>query len=61
MDFAKLIKKYREKHFLTQEEFAAQLGVSFVTLNRWENGKYNPTMKQKRVLNDLFIKDGLIK
>lgn len=60
MDYPKLLKEYREKVFLTQEEFAQKLGVSYVTLNRWENGKFEPTMKMKRKLNKLFIKEGLI-
>jgi len=61
MDYVKLIKEYREKYFLTQEEFAAKLGVSFVTLNRWENGKYKPTMKMKKKLHDLFLEARIIK
>lgn len=61
MDYAKLIKEYREKYFLTQEDFATKLGVSFVTLNRWENGKYKPTMKMKKILHDLFLEAKLIK
>lgn len=28
---------------LTQEEFAAKLGVSFPTVNRWENKKTKPS------------------
>lgn len=61
MDYPKLLKEYREKVFLTQEEFAQKLGVSYVTLNRWENGKFEPTMKMKRKLNKLFIKEGMAK
>lgn len=60
MDYPKLLKEYREKVLLTQEEFAQKLGISYVTLNRWENGKFEPTMKMKRKLNKLFIKEGLI-
>lgn len=60
MDYPKLLKEYREKVLITQEEFAQKLGVSYVTLNRWENGKFEPTMKMKRKLNKLFIKEGLI-
>jgi DNA-binding XRE family transcriptional regulator len=32
------------------------LDVSFVSVNRWETGKFNPTIKAKRKLNVLFIK-----
>ena len=41
---------------LTQQEFASVIGVSFETINRWENGKNEPTMKYKRKLADLFSK-----
>jgi putative transcriptional regulator len=37
------IKKIREKMGMTQEQFAQRLGVSFVTVNRWENGKHPPS------------------
>ena len=48
------IKQLREKLLLTQAEFAAELGVSFETVNRWENGKHEPTMKAKRKLKRLI-------
>jgi len=28
---------------LTQEQFAAQLGVTYPTINRWENGRSKPS------------------
>jgi putative transcriptional regulator len=28
---------------LTQEKFAAKLGVTFPTINRWENGRARPS------------------
>ena len=60
MDYSKLIKQYREKMFLTQKEFAEQIGVSFVTVNRWETEKFEPTMKIKKKLHDLFLKAGIV-
>ncbi|HHV14021.1 MAG TPA: helix-turn-helix transcriptional regulator [Acholeplasmataceae bacterium] len=56
MDYSKSIKLLREKMFISQKELADLLEVSFVSVNRWENGKFNPTIKAKRKLNDLFIK-----
>jgi len=41
---------------LTQTEFAKMLGVSFGAVNRWESGKYEPTIKTKRKLAPLFRK-----
>lgn len=33
---------------LSQTEFAEKMGVSFATINRWENGRHEPTYKAKR-------------
>lgn len=61
MNYPELIKKYREKKFLTQEDLAKLLGVSYVSINRWENGKFEPTMKCKKKLHDLFVDAKIIK
>jgi len=37
------IRQLRTTLGLTQQQFAARLGVSFVTLNRWENGQAKPS------------------
>ena len=60
MDYPKLLKQYREKMFLSQEDLAQKLGVSYVTVNRWENGKFEPTIKMKKKLYNLFKKAGLV-
>ncbi len=36
------IKAYREKHELSQEDLARMLGVTAMTVHRWENGKSKP-------------------
>lgn len=43
MDMAKLIQLFRQRTGLTQEQFAARLGVTFPTINRWENGRTQPS------------------
>ena len=53
------IKELREKTFLTQEELAEKLGVSFVSVNRWENKHYVPTMKIRRKLKKFFDEAGI--
>ena len=60
MDYPKLLKQYREKMFLSQEDLAQKLGISYVTVNRWENGKFEPTIKMKKKLYNLFKKAGLV-
>lgn len=59
MTYAEAIEKLRKKMLLTQTELADLLGVSFGTVNRWESGKYQPTMKMKRKLKPLFDKHGI--
>lgn len=54
MKYSELIKELRNKLLLTQTEFAVLVGVSYETVNRWENGKNEPTMKCKRKLAILF-------
>jgi len=46
----KAIRELREHLHLTQEVFASILGVSFATVNRWENGKTVPAGDYVRVL-----------
>lgn len=38
----KLIRELRLETGLTQEQFAAQLGVTLSSINRWENGRSKP-------------------
>lgn len=48
MDYSKLIKELRDKLILSQTELAELLGVSFASVNRWEMGHHEPTIKSKR-------------
>jgi putative transcriptional regulator len=48
-NFPETVKEVRRQLALSQEELAHALGVSFATVNRWENGKTVPSklaMKQ---------------
>ncbi len=38
-----LIRKIRQRLELTQEQFAHQLGVTYLTVNRWENQHTKPS------------------
>lgn len=52
-DLSVLIRSLRELLGLTQEKLAAKLGVTFSSVNRWENGKAKPSplaLKQVEVL-----------
>ena len=59
MTYAEAIKKLRNKMILSQMEFANLLGVSFASVNRWETGRYEPTIKVKRKLKKLFDENGI--
>ncbi len=41
--FAALAKDIRKQLTLSQEDLARELGVSFATVNRWENEKSKPS------------------
>ncbi len=40
---ARLVRELRGLTGLTQEKFAAKLGVTFPTINRWENDRARPS------------------
>lgn len=60
MDWAKTIKALRDKLLITQTELAEMVGVSFASINRYENKQYEPTMKVKRALMKLFKENGIV-
>ena len=41
---------------LTQEKIAKKLGVSFVTLNSWINGRSIPHKKKQDIIDELYKK-----
>jgi len=44
MSLPDVLKMTRQKAFMSQEEFANEMGVSVITINRWENGKCKPNL-----------------
>jgi putative transcriptional regulator len=53
-DIAELIRELRLGLGLTQEEFAAKLGVTFPTVNRWENRRAKPSRMAMRLIEGLL-------
>lgn len=51
---AKQIQTARRRLNLTQEAFARILGVSYVTVNRWEKGKHRPSPVWVEKINALL-------
>lgn len=42
-----IVKNVREQLNITQEQLAHELGISFSTINRWENGHTSPSKLAK--------------
>ena len=50
-NYSQMIKDSRDRRGLTQEQFAELVGVSFATVNRWENGQSRPNnLAWKRIV-----------
>jgi transcriptional regulator with XRE-family HTH domain len=58
-DISKSIRKRRIALCLTQEQFAAKVGVTYSTVNRWENGKTAPSPLALQRINELQKMDNL--
>lgn len=52
-DISRLVRELRERTGLTQEKFAAKLGVTYPTINRWENSRAKPSPLALKQLEDL--------
>lgn len=55
----KLIKNIREYLKLSQADFAEKLGVTFATINRWENGHAIPTKLAQATLYEYCKSQGV--
>ncbi len=42
-NYVVLVKEVRVQLGLSQEDLARELGVSYATINRWENGRFSPS------------------
>lgn len=54
-NFLSLVKEIRRQLALSQEDLARRLGVSYATVNRWENGLSKPS-KLAKVQLETFCK-----
>ena len=53
-DYPTLVKEVRDQLGLSQEDLARELGVSFATVNRWENGRGTPSPLAMRHIEELM-------
>lgn len=59
MTFADKVKKVRISLYLTQAQLAKELGVSFATINRWENGHGEPNLLINAKFEEFAKKNGV--
>lgn len=59
MSFSEILKSIRKQKKYTQEQFARELNVSFSTINRWENGRTEPSILAKMRLLEYCKKNGI--
>lgn len=57
--YSQIIKQVRGKALLSQEKFAAEIGVCPATLNRWEKGVKKPSFLSKQLLEGYCQKQGI--
>lgn len=57
-DIPRLVRELRARTGLTQEKFAAKLGVTFPTINRWENGRAKPSPLAMQRIEELLHSRG---
>jgi len=48
-----VVKEVRRQLALSQEDLAREIGVSFATVNRWENGKSKPSRLARAQFDNL--------
>lgn len=59
MAFSDSIKYLRKKSLMSQERFAKALGVSYSTVNRWENGKTKPNYITLQLIDEFCKKNSI--
>ncbi len=55
---AKLSRELRVLFGLTQEQLALHLGVTYSTINRWENGRGNPSPLAIQKIEQILVRMG---
>ena len=55
-DYPAMVKEVRRQLALSQEDLARELGVSYATVNRWENALSKPSKLARAQLDAFCIK-----
>lgn len=59
MRFPEEIKRIRQRCFLTQNDFAKEVQVTFSTVNRWEGGKVRPNLSAMKNIKEFCLKNDI--
>ena len=59
VELKELIRMIRAQANMNQEQFASALGTTAVSINRWENGNYNPSRLAKKAFEDFCNKHSI--
>jgi len=59
-DYEERIKRIRERFGLTQKELAESIGVSFATVNRWENKQSKPSPLSWAQIQNVYEKKSVL-
>ena len=51
--FGEVVRQHRKRRGMSQEKFAAEIGVSFSTVSRWENAHNEPSQLSWRAVQEL--------
>lgn len=54
-----LVKRIRSDMGINQEQFALKMGVSPITVNRWENGKAKPILMAQKQMYELCVQNSI--
>ncbi len=60
MTFAEKVQFVRRTLYLSQQALAKEIGVSFPTINRWENGHCMPNLILEAKFTDYCKQKGII-
>lgn len=55
-DYPVLVKEVRRQLAISQEDLARELGVSYATVNRWENGQAKPSRLARAQLDAFCVR-----
>ena len=58
VNIPRFVREIRKRTGLTQEKFAVRLGVTFPTINRWENGRARPSPLAMQKIEELLREMG---